>query len=65
MVEQGLGVSIMPELLLRGRSQGVAVRPLEPRATRTIALAKPGTGALPAVDAFVQAAVAWVQGQQK
>jgi len=41
----------------------VAVRPLEPRATRTIALAKPGTGALPAVDAFVQAAVAWVQGQ--
>ena len=30
MVEQGLGVSIMPELLLRGRGDGVALRPLDP-----------------------------------
>ena len=61
MVEQGLGVSIMPELLLRGRSQGVALRPLLPRAERTIALARPSQTALPAVDAFTECAVAWVQ----
>lgn len=61
MVEQGLGISIMPELLLRGRDGGVAARPLVPRATRTLALARPAGTALPAVDAFAQAAVAWVQ----
>ena len=51
----------MPELLLRGRSQGVTLRPLLPRAERTIALARPSQTALPAVDAFTECAVAWVQ----
>lgn len=65
MVEQGLGITIMPELLLRGRDSGVAVRPLTPRATRTLALARSSGTALPAVDAFAQAAVAWVRTQNR
>ena len=39
MVEQGLGVSIMPELLLKGRHDRVKVLPLQPEAVRTIGLA--------------------------
>lgn len=61
MVEQGLGVSIVPELLLRGRRENLVVRPLEPLAARTIALAVPEGGALPVVEAFVQTAVEWVK----
>ena len=41
MVEQGLGISIVPQLLIRGRSQNLEVRPLIPGASRTIALAIP------------------------
>ena len=41
MVENGLGVSIMPELLLRGRTANVSVVELENAPTRTIALAIP------------------------
>lgn len=61
MVEQGLGVSIVPELLLRGRREDLVVRPLEPTAKRTIALAMPEGGALPVVEAFAETAVQWVQ----
>ena len=39
MVEQGLGISIMPELLLRGRHDNVAVKELVPPSKRTIGLA--------------------------
>lgn len=61
MVEQGLGVSIVPELLIRGRGQNVELRPLEPRATRTIALALPQGTASPAVETFAEAAMAWLK----
>lgn len=61
MVEQGLGISIVPQLLLQGRSQNLVVRPLEPQASRTIALAIPEGPALPMVEAFIETAVAWVQ----
>lgn len=61
MVEQGLGVSIVPELLLRGRRENLVVRHLEPGAARTIALAIPEGDALPVVEAFVQTAVQWVK----
>ena len=61
MVERGLGVSIVPELLVRGRGESVELRPLEPRATRTIALALPRGSASPAVEAFVEGAVAWLK----
>ena len=61
MVEQGLGVSIVPELLVRGRGQNVELRPLQPKATRTIALALPQGAAYPAVEAFAEGAVAWLK----
>lgn len=61
MVEQGLGISIVPQLLLGGRTQNLVVRPLEPQAFRTIALAIPEGPALPVVDAFIKTAVSWVQ----
>lgn len=64
MVEQGLGISIVPQLLIRGRGQNLAVRPLVPQATRTIALAIPEGEALPVVNAFAQTAVEWLKSNQ-
>lgn len=61
MVEQGLGISIIPQLLIRGRTQNLVVRPLIPQASRTIALAIPEGETLPVVEAFVQTAVQWVR----
>ena len=61
MVERGLGISIVPELLVRGRAQNVELRPLEPRATRTIALALPQGTVSPAVEGFAECAVEWVK----
>lgn len=60
MVEQGLGISIVPQLLIRGRAQNLAVRPLVPQASRTIALAIPEGEALPVVSAFADTAVKWL-----
>lgn len=64
MVEQGLGISIVPQLLIRGRGQNLAVRPLVPHASRTIALAIPEGEALPVVNAFAQTAVEWLKENQ-
>lgn len=61
MVEQGLGVSIVPELLLKGRREDLVVRPLDPCAKRTIALALPEGDALPVVEEFARTAVDWVK----
>lgn len=61
MVEQGLGVSIVPELLLKGRREDLVVRPLEPCAKRTIALALPEGESLPVVEEFARTAVDWVK----
>ncbi len=61
MVSQGLGVSIMPELLLAGNRENVAVRPLDPPASRTLALAIPaGDRAGPATKRFAEFAADWV-----
>ena len=61
MVRQGLGVSIMPELLLRGQSSGIAVRELDPPASRMLALALPaGEHTGPAARRFAEFAVDWV-----
>ena len=60
-VEQGLGVSVVPELLIRGRGQRVVLRPLEPRASRSIALALPKGNDSPAVVAFAEGAGAWLK----
>lgn len=60
MVENGLGISIMPELLLKGRSDNVRVMELSPSARRTIALARsPMMG--PAAERFADSVVKWVR----
>ena len=61
MVRQGLGVSIMPSLLLRGNNEGVELRPLDPPAYRTIALAAGSVEAGPAARKFAEFARAWVR----
>ena len=64
MVEQGLGMSIMPELLLKGRHDDVLTLPLVPEAKRTIGLALPAGGlAGPATRRFCDYVVRYVKGQ--
>lgn len=61
MVENGLGISIVPELLLKGHTDNLRAMELFPAARRTIALAVPETaGMSPAVQAFVDHTRAWV-----
>ena len=61
MVQQGLGISIVPELLIASHREGLAVRPLSPCASRTIALAFSKKHPLPAIKAFADTAVQWLQ----
>lgn len=61
MVQQGLGISIVPKLLVEGHQEGLAVRPLEPKAFRNIAIAMPKKQQLPAVKAFAETAVKWLK----
>ena len=61
MVENGLGVSIVPELLLKGHTDNLRAMELFPGARRTIALAVPETaGMSPAVQTFVDYVIKWV-----
>ncbi len=64
MVEQGLGVSIVPQLLLRGSQKELEIRPLDPPVTRTIALAVPVGEESPVVDAFAETAVEWLRSNR-
>lgn len=59
MVRQGLGVSVMPSLLLRGNTEGVEIRPIDPPASRTIALAVVSDA--PAAARFADFAAQWVK----
>ena len=61
MVEQGLGISIVPRLLIKGRDQNLEVRPLDPAASRTIALAIPKGRRTPVVEAFISTAEQWIR----
>lgn len=61
MVRQGLGVSIMPSLLLRGNNEGIETRPIDPSASRTIALAIPAASPAPAAASFAEFAAEWVK----
>lgn len=64
MVEQGLGMSIMPELLLKGRKDNLKVLPLIPDSRRTIGIAIPaGEKAGPAVRRFADYTVRYVKGE--
>lgn len=61
MVEQGLGISIVPGLLIKGRDQNLEVRPLLPAASRTIALAIPSGECSPVANVFIRTAEQWVK----
>ena len=62
MVEQGLGISIMPELLLKGRHDDIQMLPLVPEAKRTIGIAiAAGEKAGPATRRFVDYVVQYVK----
>jgi len=64
MVEQGLGISIMPELLLKGRHDDLLVLPLVPEAKRTIGIAiAAGEKAGPATRRFADYVVRYVKAQ--
>lgn len=61
MVEKGLGISIVPELILRGSDKKVKVVELDPPAFRTIGIAfPPGKKENPAALRFAEFAAAWV-----
>ena len=61
MVEQGLGISIMPELLLRGRHDNVVIKELVPPSRRTIGLAIGETSSQsPATRKFADYIIKWV-----
>ncbi len=62
MVEQGLGMSIMPELLLKGHTDRVVVKELVPKADRLIGLAIPNASRTsPATRAFAECVVEWIR----
>ena len=64
MVEQGLGMSIMPELLLKGRKDNLLTLPLIPEAKRTIGIAIAAGGkAGPATRRFADYVVRYVTDQ--
>ena len=64
MVEQGLGMSIMPELLLKGRHDELQILPLIPEARRTIGLAiAAGDRAGPATRRLADYVVRYVTDQ--
>ena len=66
MVEQGLGISIMPELLLKGRHDDLQILPLIPEAKRTIGLAiAAGDRAGPATRRFADYVVRYVTAQAR
>ena len=60
MVEEGLGISIMPELLLTGRTDRVRVMELDPPCSRSIALAV-RTAPEPAAERFTAHILDWVR----
>ena len=62
MVEQGLGISIMPELLLQNHMDNVAVLELVPKASRLIGLAIPNASRTsPATRSFADCVVEWIK----
>ena len=66
MVEQGLGMSIMPELLLKGRHDRLLKLPLIPEAKRTIGIAiAAGSKAGPATRRFADYVVRYVKRQEE
>ena len=66
MVREGLGITILPRMMLPEQLDGIAAIPLDPPHFLQIGLAVRSTDAAsPAATLFVQTAVAWVQEQAK
>ena len=62
MVEQGLGISIMPELLLKNHTDNVVAMELVPKASRLIGLAIPNASRTsPATRSFADCVVSWIK----
>ena len=56
MVKQGFGVAVLPELVLRGNTEGVSVLALDPPLSRTVGFAynKHSDSAFPALAKFIR-----------
>jgi DNA-binding transcriptional LysR family regulator len=66
MVEQNLGVSIMPALVLRNSNRKVRLLKLDPPASRRLGIAYRSEETLsPAAGKFIQSAAAWIQKEKK
>ena len=62
MVREGLGITILPRMMLPDRLEGICGIPLDPPRHLQIGLAvRSADAASPAATLFVQTAVAWVQ----
>ena len=62
MVEQGLGVSILPEMIVGRTGRNIAVRPLTTRDTRRIGLIiKNEKRVNAATKEFIQCAQRWIE----
>jgi len=62
MVKAGLGISIMPKLLLTNHAEDVIIRPLSPAANRIIALGySEARQHIPAVESFTACIEQWVK----
>jgi DNA-binding transcriptional LysR family regulator len=56
LVAAGLGVAMVPQLIVPAVPPGLVVRPLdEPALTRTVMIAQPSSGTLPAAKAMIEA----------
>lgn len=65
MVESGLGVSILPDLMLRGFTHAVEARPIAPVATRTLGVLLPSLAmASPAARKFIAYTQQFIDSQQ-
>ena len=68
MVERGMGVTILPSLILSGVSANVVTLPLEPAFARTIGIILPRTkhkALSPAARAFIEFAVRWSESREQ
>lgn len=63
LVRAGIGVSILPELLLENDKFKVESRPLDPPLSRKLFLVTHGTPTMPAVKAFVQRLPALIKAE--
>jgi DNA-binding transcriptional LysR family regulator len=65
MVQNGLGISILPEMVLQHNLQQVCTIPLEKTYYRTIGIAAASlTGMSPAAQTFIACVKSWLAGQQ-